>query len=161
MSDYTSKVCTKCHIEKPATVEYFSPDKKHSDGLRSECKECKNQRQNERRANDPEYREREKQQKKERYANDPEYRERVKAIQHKRRAVEGEYTTADVELQYRSQRGKCWHCGEALNNTFHIDHLIPLDKGGTNWPNNIVCSCKNCNLSKGAKMTYEWNGRLF
>lgn len=128
-----------------------------------------NQRHKERCVSDPEYRERitqrQNKRQKERYANDPTFREKTKqltkATRHKRRSAEGTYTTTDEHIQYRSQRGKCWHCGKELNGVYHIDHLIPLDKGGTNWPNNIVCSCKHCNLSKGAKYTYEWNGRLF
>lgn len=185
-SDYTSKFCPHCKQTKPATNEYFCANKCTPDGLQSWCKECINQHQNGRYANDPEFRERVNQQQRERRANDsewherekqqkkekqrerranPEYREREKqrskVKQHKRRAAEGEFTTADVELQYRSQRGKCWHCGKELNGVYHVDHLIPLDKGGTNYANNIVCSCKKCNLSKGGKYTYEWNGRLF
>lgn len=75
--------------------------------------------------------------------------------------AEGTYTVADVDLQYRSQRGLCWHCGEELNGVFQADHLIPLTRGGTNWPNNIVCSCPRCNRSKHNKLTQEWNGKLF
>lgn len=71
------------------------------------------------------------------------------------------FTTADIALQYKSQKGKCWHCGKALNNRFHVDHLIPLAKGGSNSPRNIVCSCEFCNTSKGAKHVWEWVGRLF
>ena len=34
------KHCTKCNIEYPATRKYFSPDKRHDDGLYSCCKKC-------------------------------------------------------------------------------------------------------------------------
>lgn len=74
--------------------------------------------------------------------------------------AKGTHTAADIDLQCRSQKGKCWHCGKDLNGEFHIDHLIPLTKGGTNWPNNIVCSCAFCNISKNDRLTQEWNGRL-
>jgi 5-methylcytosine-specific restriction endonuclease McrA len=75
--------------------------------------------------------------------------------------AEGFYTADDIELQYRAQKGKCWHCGKPLNGKYHIDHLIPLDRGGSNWPNNLVCSCEHCNTSKGTRFCQEWNGRLF
>lgn len=83
----------------------------------------------------------------------------------KRRAYKaqsvGDYTPADLELQFRSQRGKCWHCGKKLKGKhWHADHLTPLSRGGSNAPENIVVSCPNCNLSKGAKLPQEWNGRL-
>lgn len=73
----------------------------------------------------------------------------------------GIFTKADVDLLYRSQKGKCWHCGKSIESGYHIDHLIPLSRGGSNWPNNLVLACPSCNLSKGAKMPHEWNGKLF
>jgi len=71
------------------------------------------------------------------------------------------YTAADVRLQYRSQHGKCWHCGTHVGKRFHVDHLIPLKKGGKHDASNIVISCAFCNLSKKDKLCYLWNGRLF
>lgn len=73
----------------------------------------------------------------------------------------GTFTAADLELQYKSQRGLCWHCGNSLGDTWHADHLVPLSRGGSNAPENIVISCPQCNLSKGAKLPQEWNGKLF
>lgn len=75
--------------------------------------------------------------------------------------AEGFFTAEDIRIAYRSQKGKCWHCFKPVGRDFHADHLISLKRGGTNWPNNIVISCPFCNLSKGAKSTQEWNGRLF
>lgn len=76
-------------------------------------------------------------------------------------AAEGFFTADDVALAYRSQRGRCWHCGCHVDKDFHADHLISLKNGGTNWPNNLVVSCSDCNLRKGAKHCYQWNGKLF
>jgi hypothetical protein len=93
------------------------------------------------------------------------YPDKVTELSHRRRARKlaagGEFTAADIELQYRSQKGKCWHCGKPLGDDYHCDHLYPLDRGGTNAANNIVLACPFCNLSKGSKPTWEWNGRLF
>lgn len=71
------------------------------------------------------------------------------------------YTASDVRLQYRSQHGKCWHCGKQVGKKFHVDHLIPLKKGGKHDASNIVISCAFCNLSKKDKLCYIWNGKLF
>lgn len=71
------------------------------------------------------------------------------------------YSLSDVRLQYRSQHGKCWHCFKLVGNRFHVDHLIPLKKGGKHDASNIVISCPLCNLSKKDKLCYRWNGRLF
>ena len=35
------------------------------------------------------------------------------------------------------------------------DHVVPLDKGGTNLMYNLVPCCLSCNSSKGAKILYE------
>lgn len=82
----------------------------------------------------------------------------------KRRASElsaaGEYTIEDVKLQLRSQKYKCWWCEKPLKGVWHIDHRIPLSKGGSNWPNNICITCPHCNLSKNNKLPHEFNGRL-
>lgn len=83
----------------------------------------------------------------------------------KRRALEqkaeGHHSAADVRMQYKSQKGKCWWCGCKLDGKYHSDHLIPLKRGGTNWPNNIVVSCTSCNCSRREKLASEWIGRLF
>jgi len=72
----------------------------------------------------------------------------------------GRHTKADIELQYSSQRGKCWHCGKKLGHSYHVDHLTPIAKGGSDNPRNLVISCPQCNQSKNDKMTWEWNGKL-
>lgn len=122
-----------------------------------------NQKGRERRAN-PEYKAKEKIKQKERSQTEH-YKSIRRAASHRRRAkekgAEGTHTSKDIDLQYHSQRGRCWHCGIELNGKFHVDHLIPLDRGGTNWPNNLVCSCAKCNQTKGKKLTHEWNGKLF
>lgn len=94
------------------------------------------------------------------------HRDKVRANVNRRRAriknAEGSYTADDARRQYDSQKGKCWWCGKPVKwEEREDDHLIPLKKGGTNWPNNIVISCQHCNRSKGAKMPYEFTDRLF
>lgn len=78
----------------------------------------------------------------------------------KRRSAIGSHKKSDVELQIKSQKSKCWWCGNKIEETYHVDHRIALNKGGTNWATNICISCPPCNLSKGDKFSWEWNGRL-
>ena len=77
-----------------------------------------------------------------------------------RAGAAGKHTAADIELLYRSQKGRCWWCGKKINGKYHVDHRVPLARGGSNDPGNLVISCPACNQSKHAKLPQEWNGRL-
>ena len=51
----------------------------------------------------------------------------------------------------------CAYCGVYLTpQNEHLEHIIPISVGGTNTPDNIVCSCAKCNLSKNARPMEEW-----
>lgn len=54
-------------------------------------------------------------------------------------------------------RGQCEYCG-AEDGPFHIDHIFPVSRGGTNAVSNLALACAACNLSKGAKTVEEWRG---
>jgi 5-methylcytosine-specific restriction endonuclease McrA len=78
------------------------------------------------------------------------------------RASEGTHTTADIKTQLERQKRCCYWCGCKLEK-YHVDHVIPLVRGGRNDPSNLVIACPQCNLSKGDKLPHEWegsNGRL-
>ena len=49
---------------------------------------------------------------------------------------------------------RCVYCGSKENLT--IDHLFPRIKGGADNIENLVCSCKSCNSSKGKKDLMVW-----
>ena len=50
------------------------------------------------------------------------------------------------------ERGKCAMCGTdlvfELEDDYHIDHIVPLSKGGCNDLLNLQLLCKTCNLEK-------------
>lgn len=48
----------------------------------------------------------------------------------------------------RKQKNKCFFCGCEITIADHLDHLIPVYKGGSNRSRNLVASCKQCNLTK-------------
>lgn len=45
--------------------------------------------------------------------------------------------------------GMCAYC--ATRKYEHLDHVIAISNGGTNWPSNIRPACSTCNLRKGTK----------
>lgn len=48
---------------------------------------------------------------------------------------------------------RCRYCGASGEDTqLHVDHVIPVSKGGTNDPDNLVASCEECNLGKAARL---------
>lgn len=49
---------------------------------------------------------------------------------------------------------RCVYCGNC-SGPFHIDHIIPVAKGGTDVLSNLCVSCRACNLSKGARTPEE------
>lgn len=73
--------------------------------------------------------------------------------------AEGTLTPIDIKAQYDQQNGRCHWCGEPVGNQYHVDHVIPLSRGGTNYPSNIVIACPPCNLSRNNKLPDEWEGR--
>jgi len=71
-------------------------------------------------------------------------------------AAGGTYTVADIQAQYTTQNGCCFYCGVPLLGTYDMDHRVPLARGGTNWPENMVCACGSCNNRKYTKTDVEF-----
>ena len=47
---------------------------------------------------------------------------------------------------------RCRYCGSEPNQKLlQVDHVIPVAKGGTDAPENLVTSCRDCNAGKGAR----------
>lgn len=47
-----------------------------------------------------------------------------------------------------NQKWKCAHCQNLLDNTYEVDHVTALYKGGTNELNNLEALCRNCHGKK-------------
>lgn len=52
----------------------------------------------------------------------------------------------------------CRYCC-AQDEIMCADHVIPLSRGGSNDPENLVAACMPCNSSKADKLLSEWGGR--
>ena len=55
----------------------------------------------------------------------------------------------------------CQYCGaQPSQSELTVDHIVPKVRGGeTSWEN-VVCACRDCNLSKGSRLLSETNMRL-
>jgi len=51
---------------------------------------------------------------------------------------------------------RCFYCEDRPYE--HLEHCIPLSRGGTHTKDNLVPACASCNLSKGTKTPDEWEG---
>jgi 5-methylcytosine-specific restriction endonuclease McrA len=91
--------------------------------------------------------------------------DKLRMYDHNRRAREysdnsGGYTISELNTLFEQQEGFCFYCGELLYASFdrevHVEHRIPLSRGGRNLIENIVLSCSDCNLSKFTKTDDEF-----
>jgi len=123
------------------------------------------------RASDPAFAEMERERSREyikgRRVNDPEFRQacitRAANRAAKKRNAEGFYTPQDIERINARQNYKCVECGWSTKYERHVDHIMPLALGGSNWPSNLQVLCPICNLKKGAKHPIDFalqRGRL-
>jgi hypothetical protein len=93
-----------------------------------------------------------------RRAEFPELHRTRNRLRHRRaRAAPGTHNAQDILAQYEAQGGCCYWCGKPVGASYHVDHVIPLTRGGSNGPENLVISCPTCNLRKGNKLPGEWH----
>jgi len=63
------------------------------------------------------------------------------------------------EIYQRAQeepRVRCYLCGKLIPKGHrHVDHIVPLSKGGAHRPSNLAVACAKCNMRKNAKMPNE------
>lgn len=83
----------------------------------------------------------------------------------RRRAREANgISTAELHAWTAGQKKVCYWCGSKCARSFHVDHYVPLSKGGAHEADNLVIACPTCNVRKNAKDPYEFAnnlGRLF
>lgn len=74
----------------------------------------------------------------------------------RRRGALGSHTAAEWTGLRRSYRGLCVYC---LGKATTRDHLVSLERGGTNFIDNIVPACVSCNSSKQDTPFLVWLAR--
>jgi 5-methylcytosine-specific restriction endonuclease McrA len=172
----TTKTCTKCAETKP--VSGFNIARHHKDGLTSHCKACcnawhkehhksvrerlkpirrqwylKNKLEHNKRslagyyANTQEWQERNRLWAK---ANPQKMRMYVRVSDARRRRAPGKFSKQDIENLLVLQKQQCAACKKRLVK-YHVDHIAPIAKGGTNDKSNIQLLCQSCNQRKHTK----------
>ena len=181
-----TKKCIKCEEVKPLDQYPIRGRKKDgSISYRGYCKKCNKKYINDlnrKRRLDPEYIEKERKfgrEYKRKLRLDPEYvckekeyygnwrhttsgKASIKTRSHKIKAIRlGRPYSPNLHTEYihikERLNNRCAYCASYLTLELeHIEHIVPLSAGGTHTPDNIVCSCARCNLSKNARPMEEW-----
>lgn len=68
----------------------------------------------------------------------------------RKKNAEGSHTVAEILELFKRQMGICAICKDTLD-PYHVDHIVPLSKGGGDGIENIQLLCVPCNTSKGAR----------
>ena len=169
------KQCSRCREVKELTE--FSNNKRSKDGKKSACKKCLNKAYAAYRKS-PDAR-------KKAYARKQKYLETEKGRTKKRqddaryaKTKKGRTVRKLANEAYRSRKvdaytepftrqelldewvvngidpSICYYCNEAPYE--HLDHFVPLAKGGAHAKWNLVPSCACCNQSKGSKLPQDF-----
>lgn len=94
--------------------------------------------------------------------------DQVRVQDHARRArilgAEGTHSGDEIQWLFEQQGGRCEACRKSLiirgRKRYHIDHMEPLSRGGSNDISNLQLLCPNCNTRKQAIPYEEWCSRL-
>ena len=94
----------------------------------------------------------------------PEYRLKHRAYSRNykaRKKAAGCFRAKDIARIYAESNGCCAYCQNPVGTKYHIEHIVPLSRGGTNNPSNLCVACPKCNLSKHNKTPDEWVSRWY
>lgn len=78
----------------------------------------------------------------------------------RREAVKSGMTSRELRDWLSYQLMKCAYCLADCALDFHIDHFVPLARGGKHEHENLRIACPTCNLSKSARDPYEFTESL-
>lgn len=166
------KICVSCN--EMLDCSNFHKDKSKRDGFCSYCKKCKNNKDREAYNNNPEKKKKSVKEYMKRTGEyykykpyNPKYyssdisKAKKRARDLKRRVKirsndNFEITSNVIQTILNDSNGKCTYCGKDCKGNYHIDHIIPVSRGGGNNRENLCLSCPMCNWSKKDKTAEEY-----
>lgn len=91
---------------------------------------------------------------------------KIATVAYNRKRKNGIQATSDGTITSKTltnlltvQDFKCAYCNCVLDKTVpfsvHLDHVIPISKGGKHSLDNVVWSCAKCNLLKGDNLLHD------
>jgi 5-methylcytosine-specific restriction endonuclease McrA len=166
-----NSVCKDCIIQNSAEYRLKNPSiiieyrAKNKEVLNKKAKEYRENNRERATRSHREYRRRNiehfREYYKHKYRKNPTYTKVLSALGRSRRKnAEGCFTTKDISILLQKQQGMCVYCNCDIAEVYHIDHIMPLSKGGTNWPDNLQLLCPTCNLRKNAKLPEVYEAEI-
>lgn len=132
-----TRVCRLCDEEK--TLDLFEVDNRVKGGRTSRCRECK-------------------------HGLDDRASVLYRGLRRRARLAGQKVDVTREELQalFAAFDGECVYCGiteDEAGRSHHVDHLIPVSKGGRHHRSNLVLACASCNSSKSKDTLIEFYER--
>jgi 5-methylcytosine-specific restriction endonuclease McrA len=94
-----------------------------------------------------------------RAANPEKYRNMARAAKYNRKKALGKLTSAICQQVWDMGGGVCAYCsGQVFEESWELEHCTPISRGGTNFLDNLVVSCTDCNHKKFKNTVLEFLG---
>lgn len=170
MTEIALKNCPQCATEKNRSQ--FGKDRSRRDGLACWCRDCLRAHRRrwhadnrekslaqikQSRIRNPPNRALEVARVAEWAKNNPERRRvHVKTCKHRRRSQTNGWIPSSKLSAWEGAQAKVCHWCEVECDTYHLDHRVPLARGGEHSLRNLVISCPACNRRKGARCPIEF-----
>lgn len=158
--DKNGKVCSKCGEYK--IYSEFYKNHTHKDGFTGQCKKCRDEygklyRQDKSNINYQTWNliyENSNDRKKDKNVNATKRRShkyKVNFTEYERNEIldRDKWTCQCCEIKVHDRSTGNWNTPDKA----HIDHIVPISKGGDSSPENLQTLCRTCNLSKSNKVS--------
>ncbi len=93
--------------------------------------------------------------------NKQRYQVATRRYKTRRKNAAGHFTFEQWQEKLCYHGHRCYLCKDPLTDKkIHVEHRIPISRGGSNWIANIAPACDSCNLRKNNKTEVEFKKRL-